>query len=92
MPYGNLLIKGGKGSSEEISIELEKGLGAYAVASILAENGIVENELFFKLYAKKNPISNLQYGEFTLRADMSYEEIIKELTTPKDLRETSCSV
>ena len=87
MSYNND-IKGGKGSSEEISIELEKGLGAYAVASILAENGIVENELFFKLYAKKNPISNLQYGEFTLRADMSYEEIIKELTTPKDLRET----
>ena len=81
-------VKGGKGGSEEVSIELEKGLGAYAVASVLAENGIVENEIFFKLYAKQNPINDLQYGTFTLRADMSYEEIIKELTTPKDLRET----
>ena len=81
-------VKGGKGSSEEVSIELEKGLGAYAVAAVLAENDIVEKELFFKLYAKQNPIDNLQYGTFTLRENMSYEEIVKELTTAKDLRET----
>lgn len=81
-------VKGGKGSSEEITVELEKGMGAYSVATVLAENGIVKNELFFKLYAKQNPIDNLQYGEFTLREDMSYEEIVKELTTAKDLRET----
>lgn len=87
MSYNND-IKGGKGSTEEISVELDKGMGAYAVAAVLADNGIVENELFFKLYAKQNPIDNLQYGTFTLRADMSYEEVIKEITTPKDLRET----
>jgi cell division protein YceG involved in septum cleavage len=34
-------VKGGKGSSEEITVELEKGMGAYSVASVLAENGIV---------------------------------------------------
>ena len=81
-------VKGGKGGSEEITVELEKGMGAYSVANVLAENGIVKNEMFFKLYAKQNPINNLQYGTFTLREDMSYEEIVKELTTPKDLRET----
>lgn len=81
-------VKGGKGSSEEITVELEKGMGAYSVASVLAENGVVKNEIFFKLYAKQNPIDNLQYGTFTLREDMSYEEIVKELTTAKDLRET----
>ena len=81
-------VKGGKGNSEEISVELTKGMGAYSVASVLAENGIVKNELFFKLYAKQNPIENLQYGTFTLRDDMSYEEIVKEITTVKDMRET----
>lgn len=81
-------VKGGKGGSEEITVELEKGMGAYSVANVLAENGIVKNEMFFKLYAKQNPINNLQYGTFILREDMSYEEIVKELTTPKDLRET----
>ena len=39
-------VKGGKGSSEEITVELEKGMGAYSVASVLAENGIVKNEKF----------------------------------------------
>ncbi|MBQ9844772.1 MAG: endolytic transglycosylase MltG [Oscillospiraceae bacterium] len=81
-------VKGGKGSSEEVKVQLDKGMGAYSVAAVLAENGIVENELFFKLYAKQNPIDNLQYGEFTLRENMSYEEIVKEITTAKDLRET----
>ena len=81
-------VKGGKGSSEEVTVELTKGMGAYSVASVLAENGIVKNELFFKLYAKQNPIDNLQYGTFTLREDMSYEDIIKEITTVKDMRET----
>lgn len=81
-------VKGGKGSSEAITVELEKGMGAYSVASVLAEKGVISNEFFFKLYAKQNPIDNLQYGEFTLREDMSYEEIVKELTTAKDLRET----
>lgn len=87
MSYNND-VKGGKGSSEEVTVQLDKGMGAYSVAAVLAENGIVENELFFKLYAKQNPIDNLQYGEFTLRENMSYEEIVKEITTAKDLRET----
>lgn len=87
MSYNND-VKGGKGSSEEVTVQLDKGMGAYSVAAVLAENGIVENELFFKFYAKQNPIDNLQYGEFTLRENMSYEEIVKEITTAKDLRET----
>ncbi|MBR2502602.1 MAG: endolytic transglycosylase MltG [Oscillospiraceae bacterium] len=81
-------VKGGKGSDEAVTVQLDKGMGAYSVAAVLAENGIVENELFFKLYAKQNPVDNIQYGEFTLRANMSYEEIVKEITTAKDLRET----
>ena len=81
-------VKGGKGSSEKTTVTLEKGMGAYSVASVLAEKGIVKNELYFKLYAKQNPVNNLQYGDFSLSEDMSYEEIVKELTTPKDLRET----
>lgn len=81
-------VKGGKGSSEKVTVSVEKGSGANAVASVLAENGIVKNEIYFKLYAKQNPIDDLQYGDFSLSADMSYEDIVKELTTVKDLRET----
>lgn len=81
-------VKGGKGDSEKVTVSVAKGSGANAVAGVLAENGIVKNEIYFKLYAKQNPIDNLQYGDFTLSADMSYEDIIKELTTVKDMRET----
>lgn len=81
-------VKGGKGSSEKITVSVAKGSGANAVAGVLAEKGIVKNEIYFKLYAKQNPVNNLQYGDFSLSADMSYEDIIKELTTVKDMRET----
>ena len=81
-------VKGGKGDSEKITVSVAKGSGANAVAGVLAENGIVKNEIYFKLYAKQNPIDNPQYGDFTLSADMSYEDIVKELTTVKDMRET----
>ncbi|MBP1552558.1 MAG: endolytic transglycosylase MltG [Oscillospiraceae bacterium] len=81
-------VKGGKGDSEKITVSVAKGSGANAVAGVLAENGIVKNEIYFKLYAKQNPIDNLQYGDFILSADMSYEDIVKELTTVKDMRET----
>jgi len=81
-------VKGGKGSSEKITVSVAKGSGANAVAGVLAENGIVKNEIYFKLYAKQNPVNNLQYGDFSLSADMSYEDILKVLTTVKDMRET----
>lgn len=81
-------VKGGKGDSEKITVSVAKGSGANAVAGVLAESGIVKNEIYFKLYAKQNPIDNLQYGDFILSADMSYEDIVKELTTVKDMRET----
>ncbi len=81
-------VKGGKGDSEKITVSVAKGSGANAVAGVLADNGIVKNEIYFKLYAKQNPIDNLQYGDFILSADMSYEDIVKELTTVKDMRET----
>lgn len=81
-------VKGGKGSSEKVTVEVAKGSGANAVAEKLADAGVVKNSLYFKLYAKQNPVDNLQYGTFSLSPDMSYEEIIKELTTAKDLRET----
>lgn len=81
-------VKGGSGDSKKVTVSVAKGSGANAVAGVLAEKGIIKNELYFKLYAKQNPIDNLQYGDFSLSADMSYEEIVKELTTAKDLRET----
>ena len=77
-------VKGGSGSGDEISVEVAKGSGANAVAKVLSEKGIIKNELYFKLYAKQNTIPELQYGTFTLRENMSYDEILKELSTIKD--------
>ena len=81
-------VKGGKGSSEKIVVEVPKGSGANTVAGILADNGIIKNKLYFKLYAKQNPVSDLQYGSYSLSEDMSYAEIVQTLQQPSDFRET----
>ncbi len=77
-------VKGGKGSTESITVEVKKGSGANSVAKVLAESGVIKNSLYFKIYAKQNPIPDLQYGTFTLAENMSYDEIVKELSTIKD--------
>lgn len=81
-------MEGGKGKSEEITIDVPKGSGANAVGKILEESGVIKNSLYFKLYVKKNPVSDLQYGTFVLKSDMSYSDIINKLKTIQDKRET----
>lgn len=78
----------GSGSSEEVTIEIEKGMGANSVANLLQEKGIIKNALYFKLYTKQNPVSQLHYGSFTLRGDMSYSEIINTLSTVSEKKES----
>lgn len=79
-------INGSDKPGTQVTIEVPKGSGANSIGKILAENGVVKNSLYFKLYTKANPAENLQYGTFTLDTNMSYEKIIEVLSTSQDLR------
>lgn len=81
-------IAGSSSSGRQVSVEIPKGSGANAVAKILKDNGIIESELLFKVYTKLNPPRALQYGQFTLDSNMSYSQIIKELSTVQSKRAT----
>ncbi len=81
-------INGSDKPGTQVTIDVPKGSGANAISQILADNGVVKNSLFFKLYTKMNPPQNLQYGQFTLDTNMSYEKIIEILSTVQDLRPT----
>ena len=81
-------INGSSKPGKEVTIEIPKGSGANTIGKILADNGIIKNSLYFKIYTKANPAQNLQYGEFTLDTNMSYEKIIETLSKVQDKRPT----
>ena len=81
-------INGSDKPGTEVTIDVPKGSGANTIGKILADNGVVKNSLYFKIYTKMNPPQNLQYGQFTLDTNMSYEQIIQVLSTVQDLRPT----
>ncbi|MBQ3008471.1 MAG: endolytic transglycosylase MltG, partial [Oscillospiraceae bacterium] len=81
-------IKGSEKPGTTVTVEIPKGTGANAIGEILAENGVIKNSLYFKLYIKANPDAKLQYGQFTLDTNMSYDKIIETLSTIQDKRET----
>ncbi len=79
-------VNGSDKPGTEITLEVPKGSGANAVADILADNGVIKNSLFFKIYTKLNPAPDLQYGNFTLDTNMSYAKIIETLSTAVEKR------
>ena len=72
---------GAGGQSQQFVVE--QGETPTDIAKALKEAGIINSDLFFRLYLKQTGTGpSLQYGTFSLRAGMSYDEIITELQTP----------
>lgn len=57
--------------------------GTSEIAARLEQNGIIDQALFFRIYARLTEADGTwQAGEFTLTKDMGYDGIIKALQTP----------
>ena len=73
---------------ESVTVTIPQGASGAKIASILKENGVIGNELAFRLKLKNSPYKNeLNYGEFDLKKNMPYNEIIDALRVPSALRE-----
>ncbi len=73
----------GLGGSE-IAVDVEIPQGAYTqkIAEILKEKGLIDNALFFRVYAKLTKADGMwQVGTFMLSSDMGYSGIVQELQT-----------
>lgn len=73
-------VYGVTGSDKKIKITVEENETVSAILSELTDKKIILNETLFKAYLKitgKSPI--ISYGEYTVSADMSYDEILKAL-------------
>ena len=81
-------VNGSSRRGTDVTVEIPQGSGANAIGKILKENGIIKNDLYFKVYTKMNKPQNLQYGQFTLNTSMSYAEIIEALSQVSVKKET----
>lgn len=61
--------------------EVERGDSVSEIAEDLSEAGIIESELFFKIYVKlAGNASNLQAGSFELTPGMNFRTLVAKLT------------
>ena len=68
------------GEVTESTFIVERGSGTSTIGNQLADNGIIRNAIIFRFYVRQTEQDGtLQYGEFTFRSDMSYDEIIEVL-------------
>lgn len=67
--------------AESVIFEVESGDSVSEIAQDLSEAGIIESELFFKIYVKlTGNASNLQAGSFELIPGMNFRVLVAELT------------
>lgn len=64
-------------------LEIPMGSGASTIAKKLKNEGLIKNELAFKIYVKLNKISNFQAGTYNLTKNLSVKEVAEILQTGK---------
>ena len=74
--FYKLNLKAVSSSSAEVEFTVPKGSTYYTVIPKLKSEGLIRNELCFKIYIKLNKPNELQAGTYKLNKNMSVKEII----------------
>ncbi|ADH99940.1 endolytic transglycosylase MltG [Salisediminibacterium selenitireducens] len=67
--------------ADEISVSIPIGSTADSIAEILEEEGVIQNGAIFRYYVRFQNEAGFQAGDYALRTDMHFDEIIEELKT-----------
>lgn len=68
--------------SDPIDVEIPQGSSTQQIAQILADKGVIEKPLCFRIYSRiTGADGKYQLGMFTLSADMGYTDIVEKLQT-----------
>lgn len=71
-----------KSDKDSIVVEVNEGEGFYTLLNELKEKGLIENELFIKVYLKLNKVvPKVSKGAYTIKTDLSLSEFLKTLET-----------
>jgi len=67
--------------AEKISVTIENGSDAAAVARVLREGGVIADSYTFgEFIIEKNALGNLKSGEFKFEKNMAFDEILELIT------------
>ena len=78
--YGE--IDGSNELGEEQTVTIEQGSSVGTIATQLKDAGIIQYDWLFKEYVKySGKAGGIQYGDFTLRSGMDYNDIIQVIST-----------
>lgn len=78
--YGE--IDGSNELGEEQTVTIEQGSSVGTIATQLKDAGIIQYDWLFKEYVKySGKAGGIQYGDFTLRSGMDYNDIIQIIST-----------
>lgn len=75
--FYNLGLRAVSSDSSEVEFMVDSGSTYYSVISKLKSEGLIRNELCFKLYIKFNKVNNIDAGTYKLNKNMSVSEIVK---------------
>lgn len=67
--------------ADEIEISVPIGSTPDSIAEILEEQGVIESGTIFRYYVRFQNEAGFQAGDYLLRTDMHFDEIIEELKT-----------
>lgn len=74
------LLPGTARLAEPVTVQVQAGQGARAVAAALADAGVVKNKLSFELFVKgEGAQGDLRPGTYTFVGDVSYDDVLNEL-------------
>ena len=74
--FYNLSLKAVSSNSSEVEFEVPSKSTYYSITPKLKKEGLIRNELCFKIYVKLNKPNELQAGTYKLNKNMSVKEII----------------
>lgn len=78
--FYNINLKAVSDDSKEVEFMVDSGSTYYSVISKLKSEGLIRNELVFKLYIKFNKVNSLEAGTYKLNKNMSVSEIVNEFS------------
>ncbi len=75
--FYNINLKAVSSNSDEVEFMVESGSTYNNVISKLKQEGLIRNELCFKLYIKFNKINKIEAGKYVLKRNMDVKDIVE---------------
>ena len=88
----NILIGAPSKESETVNIYVSEGESYSTIAGMLKKNGLIKNELAYKVYIKLNQPTGLECGDYVLKTNYDVSELVSVLGKGSVILESTKSV